>query len=171
VKSVIQVAEQARLYPGGVQPPGTHQSYPVPLRGATDLKLAFLYCKAMIVRPREGLCLWPPAYVAMMSAATGRFDELKAVTARDFGQGHVMDQPLGNYITPADRLTDAFLTKQARLYQAYDQILPAYSQGKGRGDVKQAADEFRALFAEITERPLFPYYQYIAKDFLSWLGA
>jgi len=170
-KSIVQIIEQARLYPAAVQPLGTHQSYPVPVQGDQGLRLAFLYCKAMIVRPREGLQLWPPNYIAFMVAGTGRFDQLKAVAARDFGQTYTMDQPIGVYLTAAERLADSFLTKQARLYQTYDQLLPAFARRTNAvpSEVKQAADEFRSLFPEVAEAPLLPYYQHVGSEFFDWL--
>jgi hypothetical protein len=170
-KSVVQTIEQARLYPAGVQPPGTHQSYPVPVRRGQDLQLAFLYCKAMIIRPREGLQLWPPNYIAFMVARTGRFDQLRAVTASDFGQNCNMDKPMGVHLTAAERLAGGFLTKEARLYQAYDQLLPAFAgePSPAPSEVKPAAEEFRSLFPNVAEAPLLPFYKHVGKEFFDWL--
>jgi len=125
----------------------------------------------MIVKPREGLQLWPPTYIAFMDVSTGRFDRLKAVTSRDFGQVHAMDRPIGTYLTRAERLSDSCLTKEARLLQAFDVFLPSFAQRAGAPplEVRQAATEFRTLFQEVAEIPLLAYYQFLAKEFFSWL--
>jgi hypothetical protein len=172
-KSVVQIVEQARLYPAATQPAGTHQSYPVPVYGTKGVELAFMYCRAMILKAREGLQLWPPSYVATLAATTGRFDRLKAVRPGDFRQAHAIDSPIGKYLAPAEREADTFLTKLARLYQAYDLLLPSFALRSGQlsGDTREAVLEFRDLFQQIAEAPLLPYYVYLGREFFAWLDA
>ena len=121
---------------------------------------------------KEGLQIWPPNYLSLVSAETGRIELLRAVTPADFGQSHVQDQPLGPHPAPAERISDEYITKQARFYQTYDSILSAFTskQVNPGNELKRAVSEFRVLFSEITEKPLLVYYQNVGNEFLSWLG-
>jgi len=179
---VVKLIEQARLYPAGALPRGTHQSYPVPVPGAKGLRVAFFYCTAMIIRPGEGLQLLTPSYVAFLDATTGEFELLKAVVPGEFGQKHKEDEILGKYLTLPERMAAEFLTRQVLLYQAYDALLPAFAvdqadvppQAKKAAreaqDVQKAAVQFRSLFPAVTEGPLQGYYQALGKDFFAWLN-
>src|SRR5262249_42215766 len=145
---------------GAVMPKATHQSFPIPVRNPAGLRVAFLFCKGTMVLASKDFQLWPPSYVAYLIAETGKFQELKAATPKDFGQKHAEDKPIGPYLTTAQRSTPEFMTKQALFYQAYDALLPNFAAGmnKATPDIKKAANEFKQLFAEVTEQALKPYY-------------
>lgn len=171
VRSVVTLVETARLHPAGALPLGTHQSYPIPVPDPKGLRVAFLYCRAEIVEAKQGLQLWPPSYVAFLEARTGRFERLATLTADDRGQDRPADRPLGSYLTLAERMTDTFLTQQVRLYQAYDDLLPAFAARPGDvpPEVVRSILEFEQLFPRVTEGPLLPHYQVIGKEFFAWL--
>jgi hypothetical protein len=135
--------------------------------------MGFFYCRAEIVRPREGLQLWPPNYVAFLNAGTGKFEQLKAVTPKDFDQRHDQDKPMGAYLTLPERLDAEFLTMQVRWYQAYDELLPAFMAGLVDlgPPIQQNVAEFKALFPKVTEAPLLPYYEALGREFFGWLQA
>jgi len=170
--SVVQLTTVARVYPAGALPAGTHQSYPIPLPDPKGLRMAFFFCRAEIVTPRAGLQLWPPSYVAFLNARTGKFQELRAVTPKEYGQRHAEDKPMGPYLTLPERMAPEFLTAQVRWCQAYDEIIPAFLAGlvKPAPEVRQSVAEFRALFPQVTEPPLLPYYQALGKEFFGWLN-
>src|SRR4051812_226939 len=86
---VTAVVEQARLHPAQALPPLTHQSFPFPIRGGRrGLQLLFFFGRGEITERTEGFKLWPPNYVAHLSAFDAKFEELRAVTPGDFGQRH-----------------------------------------------------------------------------------
>jgi hypothetical protein len=152
--SVNRIIQQAECHPLEALPAGTHQSYPFPARGGrSGSQMIFFYCPAKILDPRAGLTLWPPTYVAYLSAANARFEELKAVAPGDFGQRHPADKP------------------QIKWIQDYDIILPCFAaKAVGLSDEqRQAAREFSTLLPEIVESPLMPYFQAAAAEFFDWL--
>lgn len=170
--SVVEIIEHARLHPAGALAPDTHQSYPIPIVRTADVEMAFLYCKGMVLVPKEGLQLWPPHYVAFLSARSCRFERLQSVTPADFGRhSDPADRPIGGCLTLAERSTESFLTKQARFYQAYDDLLPSFaaSSPAATESSKRAAKEYLLLFGEVTEPPLLPYYQNLGHEFFLWL--
>jgi hypothetical protein len=167
-----RIVEQARIHPLQVMPPQTHQSYPFPTRGVRGgVQMVFFYCPAKILDPLAGLTLWPPTYVANLSAAAARFEELKAVNASDFGQRHSADKPLGNCRTPGQALEGPFMSKLAKWYQAFDLILPCFAVRTYGLAVEQqrATRDFASLLPEIVEAPLMPYYKAAAGEFFDWL--
>lgn len=122
LQSVVKLVAVASAYPARAISPEFHQSHPVPVGGPKGLRMAFLYCKGMIRNPGEGLHLMPPEYMAYINATTAIFEELKAVMPGDFGQPHQVGEFLGTYLTIPERALPEFLTRQTRLYQAYDQL-------------------------------------------------
>lgn len=181
ILSVVHLTNLARRYPANALPPEYHQSQPIPVPGPKGLRVAFLYGKAMIVEPGEGLQLTPPSYLAFLNAVTGDFEELRAVTPGEWGPKHKEEERIGRYLTLPERLVPEFLTKQLRLYQAYDALLPAFATDQANvpphlkqaaneaPPTKKAAAEFQALFRAVAESPLLPYYQAIGKAFFAWL--
>jgi hypothetical protein len=172
LKSVVYLLKRARFHPAGAMPAEYHQSYPIPVPGPKGLRVGLLYCPAAVVQPRQGMQLQTPVYLAFLDAETGQFEELKAVVPGEFGLKHAEGEVIGKYLSPPERLDAEFLGKQARLYQAYDQLLPGFAAGQPSvsPDVKKAAGEFKALFPQVTESALLPYYQAIGKAFLEWVN-
>jgi hypothetical protein len=171
LKSVVQLVKKARLYPCGALLALMHQSFPVPVPGPTGLQVAFFYGRGEVIAPREGLKLFPPTYVAFLEAETGRFVELRAVAAGEFGLP-ADDTVIGKYLSQGERLAAEFLTKEVKLYQAYDVLLPAFAAGSPvpASDVRKVAGEFNVLFPQVTEAPLQPCYQALGKAFFAWVN-
>lgn len=172
-KPVAKLVEMAALHPATALPVGTHQSLPIPVPHAWGLWMAFLYGRAEIVKPREGLQLWPPSYVAFLRADTGEFHELRSVRPEGFGQRHDPDQPLGPYLTVPQRQTPEFLTSLVQLYQALDHLLPWLAarsiSATATPERTQVVAEFQSLFSRVAEAPWLPYYHSVGRDFFSWL--
>src|SRR5262245_30406358 len=121
----VAVAEQAELLPASALPKLMHQSLPVPVRGGkTKLQLLFFFGHAELLDPKVGVQLWPPSYVALMSAVTGRFEELRALKTGDYGQRHPSDKPFG---TLPDQGGPECLNRKIHWHQAYDLILPCFA--------------------------------------------
>jgi hypothetical protein len=169
--SIVQIIKAAALYPTVAMPDENHPSYPIPTPGAEGLRIAFLYCSAAIVEPQKGLQMKPPKYIAFFQAETGMFDELKAFIAEEWDLNPTQETWLGNYLTLPERQAPEFLTKQIRLYQSYDLLMVPFASGQAflSDKERKAAIEFKALFEEISEKPLLPYYQAVGKQFFTWL--
>jgi hypothetical protein len=171
IKSLEYLIAQARFHPAGALPTETHQSFPVPVPSAKGLRVAFLYCTSR-ASPQEGVLLLPPGYLAYLDAASGKFEELKAVTPAEFGQPHVGNEFIGHY-KPAEGTTiEEFSTMARQLFQDYDLLMPAFAAADTNisAEVKRAAAEFRTLFPRVTEAPLQPYYQAVGHEFFAWLS-
>jgi hypothetical protein len=171
IHSVVHLTNMARRYLASALAPEFLQSQPIPVPGPKALRVAFLFGKGMIIEPGEGLQLMPPSYLGFLNAVTGDVEELRAVTPGELGQKHKEEELIGRYLTLPERMMPEFLTKQARLQQVYDTLLPAFA-GLKPGDsaeVKRAAGEFKTLFAQVSEGPWLPYYQAVGKQFFAWL--
>jgi hypothetical protein len=165
----VAVAEQAELLPASALPDLMHQSLPVPVRGGKSrLQLLFFYGNAEMLDPKVGVQLWPPTYVALMNALTGRFEELRTIKVGDYRQRHAPDKPFG---TLPDRGGPECLNRKINWYKAYDMILPCFAAGNyGLTPEQQAAArDFSRLWPELVEAPLLPYYEAAASEFFDWL--
>jgi hypothetical protein len=170
LKSIVAIIESARHYTAASLPNETHQSYPVPVRTGGGIRIAFLYCVSRVTF-QEGLQLLPPSHLGFVNAETAVFEEFRAVRPADFGRSDPENQFLGKYRLPEGMTQEEYLDYQARLFQAYDRLLPqfAINQASVSPETKRAAGEFKALFNLITEQILRPYYQAIGNDFFAWL--
>lgn len=170
--SIVRMVESAKNYTTGALPDIQHQSWPLPCPGTEGLRIAFLYCRAAIIEPGEGLQLRPPGYIAFFLAETGLFDELKIFAPEEWGMLPAEDAWIGRYLTPVERMEPEFLTKQIRLWTRYDTILPAFSinQTDVTAEVKRAAKQFTPMFEDVAETVLLPYYRGVGKDFFEWLN-
>src|SRR5262245_43029878 len=171
MQSVKQLADGVRPQVAAVLPVETHQSYPVPIVHGGELRLGFLWSPA-IVKPGAGLLLQPPSHVVEIDGERGTLLELRAVTPRDLEQTDAATKVIGRYdMLPDGRTPEQFLGMQARLWELYDALVPAFAQGKKPADEKlgRQAREFLTLFSKVTEQPLQPYYAVAGRDFFTWL--
>jgi hypothetical protein len=103
--------------------------------------------------------------------ASGRFEELRAVTSREFGQFHRPDEIIGTYGLPEGMTYEQYDQKLARLNEVYDVLLPEFGAGRSgvRPEVVSAAKEFTDLFDLLSEPALKPYYAFLGRDFFAWI--
>ncbi len=94
------------------------------------------------------------------------------MTPGEFGLNHAEGQFLGRYLTLPERMAPEFLTRQLRLYQAYDALLPVFAAASMEfaPETRKAAADFAILFAQVAEAPLIPYYDAIGNGFFTWLA-
>ena len=153
----IQVAEQRR------------QSFPIPVIRPDGLHVLFLYYPARPF-PGQPSKLWPPDLLLSLEAS-GRFEELRAVTSREFGQSRQPHELIGTYGMPEGMTYDQYVQKAARLSEVYDVLLPQFGAERSgvRPEVVSAAKEFTGLFRLLSEAPLKPYYDFLGKDFFAWI--
>jgi hypothetical protein len=171
--SIATLRNTAQLYGGSLLGSEMHQSYPLPFRAKQSIYLRFLYSRAEIIEAGEGLKLWSPQYVVSVEASSGKLEDVQVVTPESFGLKDPQDQPIGSYLSRAERLSDsAFLTSEMKLLQLYDYLLPFYVSNIPPSDpkVKNNIAEFGEHFKKVIEQPLLPYYRVMAKEFLLWLG-
>jgi hypothetical protein len=130
-----------------------------------------LYSPQRLV-PFKGAFLLPPNYRALVDANTGQFVDLTAVSPADLGRADPEDKFLGVFNIPAGVTPEQYTADQARLYQLYDLLLPAFAAGRAAvpEQIKEAAAEFRGLFPRVAEPPLEPYYQAVGNAFFDWLA-
>ncbi|MCP3952593.1 MAG: hypothetical protein GY697_10320 [Desulfobacterales bacterium] len=168
--SIVSLIRSASRYTGGSLP-CNYQSYPVPFPTVRGLWVAFLYAKAEIVEPQQGLCIKPPQYIAFYSAQTGRFEELKQFQPQEYGLPAAADEWIGRCLTPAERMAPEFLTEQIKLYQFFDDLLPPFSDDPPRTDAgtPAAAAAFKEQFDRLAEQPLMPHYKGVGSHFFKWL--
>jgi hypothetical protein len=64
-----------------------------------------------------------------------------------------------------------YLDKRKRLFELYDNLLPEFAARAMRSTpaAHRQAAEFVALFSQLMEPPLIPYYQAVGKEFFDWV--
>jgi hypothetical protein len=167
--SVSSLIEMAALHPAGGGPEENHMSYPMPVPGREGLCLAFLYCVAA-PDEREGWWISVPTYLCLWQAETGAFEELRAFNPIEFALPPTQHQWLGTYLSPQERQTLEFRSKQDQLFRCYDALLAPFaaSVAEVSSETRTAAREFRSLSPALFERLLLPYYQALGGRFLDW---
>lgn len=148
------------------------QSFPIPLPTADGFKVVFLY-SMQILEPGTGRAiLCAPTHQTFVDPEAGKFEELRAISPREFGLDHEPGAIIGDYALPAGMSSEQFLQEQERLYELYDRLLPPFAarQRKATEEVVQAARQFLALFPRIAEPPLMPYYRAAGAEFFAWLA-
>ena len=161
----------AQAQPARALPDETHQSFPVPVPDPRGLRIAFFYCPALL-SIHTGLQLLAPRNLALLNAATGKLEELRAMSPGEFGQKHARSDVIGKYdMLPDGRTPEQFRAMYDRLEADYNALLPLLAAGEIHGSqkIKETAAEFCTLFPLLVERPLLPYYEVLGKVFFAWL--
>ena len=108
-----------------------------------------------------------PFLLQTFDASTGDLIRSKEVAAGDFGALPINSdlgfEKLGER-SDSDQL-------EARLYLAYDVLAPAYARGDTKLDPAGAiaAATCKQVFPKYAGSLLLPYYEYLARDFFTWL--
>jgi len=140
------------------------QSFPIPVIRPDGLHVLFLYYPARPF-PGQPSRLAPPDFLLSLEASS-RFEELRAVTPREFDQSHQPHEMIGTY-----GWREGYDQKLARLNEVYDVLLPEFAAGRSEVGpaVVSAAKEFTELFDLLSEPPLKPYYAFLGRDFFAWI--
>ncbi|MBK8916161.1 MAG: hypothetical protein IPM64_16465 [Phycisphaerales bacterium] len=159
----------ARMHSSGAVPDESRESLPIPIRTREGLRVQFIFFAA-VPRPNQQL-LGVPQYLATLDPKTGALELLRKVTPADFGQSHDRAQPIGPFSLPPGVTLEEFTRDTERLLQVYDELLPAFGEGRASGtvDAKLRA-EFVKLFARVYEAPLAAYYKSAGGEFFTWVG-
>lgn len=140
---------------------------PLPVPGVEGVRYAILFTTTEPVAGAASLRIKTPSYVAYADAESGEFLELCAVTPRDLGVAQDPDHWLGDFLEPVN-LDD----KRMRYLNRLDAVASAFAAGRGAEtpEVRRAAAELTAAFADIQEAPLALYYRALAGRFFAWLA-
>jgi hypothetical protein len=171
---VSRLCDLADWYPRSVLPrEASYRSLPMPCNDPKGVRVAFLFGKAEIEEPKDGLRIWPPSHIAYHDPKNGRFLKLRPVTSAEFGLKHPADVPLGLSMTEGQRAAPEFLSWKAAWYQAFDALLPHFLARtvKLPSDAWGMIADFKEVFSRICEPPLLPYYHSVGGEFLAWLYA
>jgi hypothetical protein len=170
LKPIRDLISVARIHPASALPTETHQSFPIPVAGELP-GVIFLYAPSQLVRGK-GLFLYPPGHRALILARDGHFQELRPTTPAELGLSDDPKQPLGTYGLPPNVTPEAFTEQKERLLTAYDHLMPAFFDGGAPAETTaRTAKDFRAVFDQIGERILDPYYRAVGRRFFAWLDA
>src|SRR5262245_50296754 len=124
--TMTRLIELARFGPGQVLPTESYQAHPVPVRHRDGLQVAFLYGRSRS-RPETGRDLFPPRYIAYMSASSGQLELMREVDPGEVGPRADPDTPLGKHSIGMGMSVGEFDARQRRVYLAFDFLLPAFA--------------------------------------------
>jgi hypothetical protein len=168
-KTFEDISKLARTYSMGAVPDEDRQSLPIPVRLDSGTAIEFFFAPAH-ARPKQPVDLFPPAF-AITLHTDGSLIRLWRVAPRDFGLNHDQAQPVGQFGLPEGWTFEEYNRRHARLLQCLDLLLPQFAKNSRAGEVKAAAREYLAIFKELMEPPLAPYYEAVGKAFLAWVRA
>lgn len=163
-----QLNQLGRTDAGGAVDDQSRQSLPIPVRLDGPVRVAFFYAPA---QPLPNVTrLAAPTRVVWLDQA-GTVVRVESVTPQTYGQAVQPGELLGEYRLPSDMAAGQYLSQRERLFGLYDQLVPA---GAGQTNLtpsatQVAAREFVALFTELAEPPLLPYYDALGGDFFTWV--
>ncbi|MFO0587858.1 MAG: hypothetical protein U0441_09980 [Polyangiaceae bacterium] len=140
---------------------------PLPVPGLEGVRYAILFTTTEPIVGSAALRIKTPSHVAYADAESGEFLELAAITPRDLGVAQDPDHWLGEFVEPMN-----LDEKRMRYLDRLDAVSFAFAAGRGAEtpDVRRAAGELTAAFADIQEAPLAPYYRALAGRFFAWLA-
>lgn len=164
-----EIYKSARIQVGQFVPDEARQSFPIPVRRSDGIKLIFLFCPSF--NSPAGSQMYPPNYLVRLDVLTGKMEERKKVAPQDFAQTHNPNEPVGLFVLPRRVSVNEYLEKRARLFELYDDLLPAFAAGKAasNSEIRRQATEFVSLFSLLKEPPLIDYYAAVGREFFDWL--
>lgn len=170
LRSVTLLAQDAHRYAAALLGPEVRAGLPIPLGGRP--RYAFLLCRAEVVRAGEAPSLFPPRFVATLSASDGLVLSIRRTRPVELGQDVPEDRPIGNERPPDERLSDEHLTSLARVHQALDRVAPAFFGVAPVSDDERRAfvASYLSAFDAAVEPALLPFRRALERDFDAWLG-
>lgn len=163
IMKTADLAKLARRRTAEIVSEQSRQSFPIPVIRKGELHVLFLYYPGLVE-------VYAPRYLLSLQA-NSMFDELRAVTSKDFEQSHRADELIGTYESPPGLTLEQYLAKLDRLNQVYDVLMPEFGAARSEvsPEVMSAAKEFTELFDLLGEAPLKPYYDFLGGDFFAWI--
>lgn len=167
---VTEIVRLAHMNASGVVGDQSRQSLPIPVISGNKLLIKFFFCPSLAL-PKQPVKLNPPNYIISLSAEYGRFEALRFVEPKQFGEQHGSSEYIGDFSLPDGMTVEAYMLKQNRLYEIYDLLLPVFfsNNQNSEKDVIPLAKEFTQLFRILSESSLRAYYRSVGDDFFCWI--
>jgi hypothetical protein len=149
---------------------GYRQALPLPVIQGNAVILQVIIAPSVIREP-EGTIIFPPTYLGLFQSADGSLLKLMAVDPSHFGQSHPVQEKLGVANMPEGMTFDQFINMRAELFAAYDLLIPPFSRREVNLNEQQykAVASFLTGFPQLSEAVLRPYYEFVGKEFFTWL--
>lgn len=165
--SITQLEAAARV---GLPDAGIACSTVLPIVSGALYAAAFTFpCRLVPPAPT----FYPPSRVLTLDVHTGKILKTTEVEPRDLGPDLPKDQPL-----PDAKHAWGYRWDAAQpLFAKRDAIAPSVWQAFARGDksvdagLQADALELKRLLRELSQPPLFPYYEGLGRSFFSWIAA
>ena len=168
-KTFDDLCTLARRYSMSVVPDQDRESLPVPVLLGSKAGVEFFFAPSR-PRPKQPADLFPPTFAILLDP-DGSFIRLWRVFPSDFGRNDDPSGQLGQFGLPEGWTFEEYNRRHARLLQCLDLLLPQFAKNSRAGEVKATAREYLAIFKELMEPPLAPYYDAVGKAFLAWVRA
>lgn len=122
----------------------------------SGLMAVFLIGRGEALNPDDGYWIFPPHLLAFFNIYNGDFEELRAISPKDFGLKDEIDKPLCAGVFPSDKETDAkYLSNQIKLHQSFDKLI-VHSLEKTK--YESELEIYKRQFKKISEVGLMPYF-------------
>ncbi len=131
-------------------------SLPIPIMDHSMLFIGFLIGKGEVINPESGYHIWPPNLLALYSVSDGQFEELRALSPKDFSQNINPEQPLSEGVSPPKKNSTEYIERQLKLFQSFDNLVNTILSS---GDYKEELKIYDKHFRDLAEPALIPYYR------------
>jgi hypothetical protein len=149
---------------------GTGDSLPIPVLSDGKLTIAIFRYMWGVPEDLHGGVIYPPYRVWYHDAETGavlREEPLDLSTVLSKVGDPLPTLGVEGFYVPREELDELI----AKLYGAYDQLLPAFvrQEKDPSPEVRAAASTFAEIFPRFSGKLLKPYYDRIGKDWFPWI--
>ena len=131
-------------------------SPPVVVISDSKLLIGFLIGRGEVLDVEIGYQIWPPSLMALFDTYDGHFDELRAISPKEFSLSDHPDKPLCKGLSPAEKTSTEYLEKQLNLFQRCDGLIAAILS---RRDYQKELKLYDKYFRSLAEEALVPYYR------------
>ena len=168
--SARELLEIAGATSSQVLPDETARSLPLATRSGSSVTVVILYYKESVI-PREEI-VYPPHRIMVLDAVSGEILRFERCSPRDLGVNKPAGVPEEGFGLDPEMSADEFWEKVDRFLDLSQIVWEVFALGTTTVDWKTAIvlREYYSLFRQIAKKPLMPYYQAVAKDFLDWLS-
>jgi hypothetical protein len=139
-------------------------SWPVPVESS----IIFFYFARFGPPPAEFDQLYPPSWMAWLSAEDGKVQRIEKREPSFYGINGRPDVAFAQHSFPSDWTIETVNQKRDRLFDCMDFLYPQWSYNIAP-DARDVAD-FRSIFPELAAPPMMGCYKHVAPRFFSWIG-
>ncbi len=170
IRPARELLEIARATSSQVLPFQTARSLPLATRSGSTVKVVILYYKESVIPKKE--IVYPPHHIMVLDSVSGEIVRFESCSPKDLGVNKPAGVPEEGYGLDPEMSADDFWEKVDRFLDLSRTVWEVFALGTTTVDWKTAIvlREYYSLFRQIAKKPLMPYYQAVAKDFLDWLN-